>query len=455
MLFFLLLSVIFLTLPLPDVGAYSKVDDASLICEDIIDEIGALCIYQVRNGLTTVSIFSGNELKKQKSIRMEGYVSGVTLLSINSIEASVDGQPLGKLQPGENGSHGLRQDLLAEAFRQAGWFDFDSDFMNRFAGKYAWFPSIPGDGVSKQNKFSIVLKRMGQSIEVPIFHAGSTQLSGFLSRPANASIINNFRYLGNKPEQFGFKDFDSRARAIADGIRTVEAAVGNELVTSVNLLDYFGPNNALTSEGSTEIWIYTDTFWNESAEELCVIAQHETLHILVDRLQLAKNSDLRELFADLRGFHDFSLERFAIITRGILPSSLIQADNVVSDHILFAFINEMNFLKGMKGGHSRDSLDEFCVSFLHTLLHPEELSRNLHSPVILPGGDSRKLSAKERLSLLEDYALVIEKFTNAVGGNPSQKILSAFLLERLEKTRLLYLKTVQATVLIQPGTSDF
>jgi hypothetical protein len=435
-LYFLFLSLILPALILSDVAASAKPADAAAIYQDITDSIEALCIYQIQNGRSTVSFFSGSDLTPDQAIRVEGYISGVILLSTNFIEASVAGFPLQKLQinidnPRDlTGYNDLKPDALAAAFRNAGRLDFD---INRMKGKYGWFPRVPGDTVCTQNQFSIILKGERQTLEVPVFHAGSVKLSSLSSKPDKDGNEMDFRYFGNNPEQFEISDVEVRIKAITDGIRSVESFVGDKLITSVNLLDYYGISNALTSDGRTEIWIYSDIFWKESIEELRTIARHETLHVLVDRDQLRKKNDLRELFADLKGLDSLSIERFALITTGILPPGNRRPDNNKSDHILFSFINEKNFFKGMKGGHSQDSLDEFCVSFLHTLLFPEILDRNLRSPLILGGGKTLVLSFKDQSSLLETYLMVIEKLISATAKNPSGKIMEAFLRNRLEK----------------------
>jgi hypothetical protein len=442
-LYFLLLSLILSIMTSSSADASLKAADTSTLSQDVIEGIEALCIYQVRNGRTIVQVFSGNELKTQPAIHAEGYISGVVLLTKSLIDASVAGRPLRKLQLNNDGSGGLAgygnldPEALRAAFHAAGQLDFDLNQMNRYMGQYAWFPNVPGDTVCTQDQFNIVLNGSRQTLKVPVFHTGSIQLSAFSSKPDSSGNKMNFRYFGNDTEIFKIPDFEVRVKAIADGIRSVESIVGNELVTSVNLLDLNGVNNALTSDGSTEIWIYPDIFWKESLEELHTIARHETLHILVDQGRLTKNNGLRELFADLRDLDAFSLERFALMTTGMLPPNTGQKDNKRSDHILFAFINEMNFFKGMKGGHSRDNLEEFCVSFLHTLLYPEILYQNLQSPVVFPGGKAVMLSPKDQTSLLKDYLHVIEIMISATGINPSSKITKAFLIDRLEKTRQL------------------
>jgi hypothetical protein len=433
----LLLGFFIPVLFFPLKGADAKVDDGSVICQDLTDGIVALCIYQVKNGQTTVRVFSGTELKTHPSIQMEGYISGVVLLSTSSIEASVAGRPLRKLPIQTDGSFDstsydkFESDVLKVAFRNAEHSDFDFDRMNHFAWRYAWFPTVPGDPVCTQNRFSIILNDSRQSLEIPVFHTETIQLNLVSAESDNTQYKMDFRYSGNDPEQFEIRDFETRVRAIAEGVRAVELIVGQELVTSVNLLDYDGIYNALTCDGRNEIWFYTDIFWKESPEELRTIAEHETLHILVDQGRLTKNTDLRELFADLRGMDDLSMDRFALMTAGVIPSGARRTDSKTPDHILFAFINEMNFFKGKKGGHSRDGLEEFCVSFLHTLMYPDNLDQNLKSPVILPGGDLHILTTHNQMSLLADYLMVVEKLMRrcrrkSCGENPGRLFTGPF-----------------------------
>jgi hypothetical protein len=298
-------------------------------------------------------------------------------------------------------------------------------------------PKVPGDAVSAENRFSIVVKDIERVLEIPVFQSGSMKLPGILSETEAVDRLPEIRYLGNDRDRLKASDFKIRMNAISDGIRAVESAVGEELVASVYLLDFDGPDNALTCEGRSEIWIYSRTFWKESPEELRAIAEHETLHILADRGRLAKSAVLRDLFADLRGLDVFSLERFFLATTGSLPRSALRTEDKSSDHILFAFVNEMNFFEGMKGGHSRDSLDEFCASFLHTLLYDEELENALQRPVVLPDADPRALNPDEQRSLLEEYVAVAEKLVGVAAKERANETLANFLEDRLRKVRKL------------------
>jgi hypothetical protein len=440
---FLLLSCVLLPLSLPAADVTPQPAEMSVIHRDLADRINALCLYHVKNGRTSVSIYRGTELQEDAAIFVEGYISGIVLLSSEPIDARVDGRSMRTLQFNPDGtcdlsSYGnLQPDELTAAFRDAGQFDFDLDKLKHFKGRYACFPKVPGDAVSRHTNFSIVLNDCGRSRQVPLLQNGSSRLTAPPACSDTGRRVPRVNYLGNDLQQFKNGDFETRIEAIISGIQNVESAVGEALVTSVNLLDYRGPNNALTCDGRKEIWIYTNTFWRESPEELITIAEHETLHILTDHGKLTKNAGLREMFADLRGLDPLSMERFVLITTGIMPRGNNREKNKTSDHILFAFINEMNFFKDMKGGHSRDSLDEFCASFLHTLLYSQNLGQALQRPVILPGAGTRVLSPADQSALLKNYTQVIEKFISALGNDSSKKSIKIFLQESLRKSRHL------------------
>jgi hypothetical protein len=126
------------------------------------------------------------------------------------------------------------------------------------------------------------------------------------------------------------------------------------LVDFVNILPFKGPDNALTVKGRSQLWFYTNTIRSRRISELRSMAEHETLHILVDHLGYTRNTPLRELFSDLLGYGLFSKERFLFVTSGVLSGAAHRFQS--STNPFFAFVNEKNFIPGMSGGHSGDSL---------------------------------------------------------------------------------------------------
>jgi hypothetical protein len=229
-------------------------------------------------------------------------------------------------------------------------------------------------------------------------------------------------------------DFDARLDAVSNGIDLVESAVGCTLVERVKIVDLDNPRGAAACDGSSDIWLYANAFLNESIDELSTISSHEALHILVDRLGLVKDSEVRELFASLWGYDEFSRERFDIVVSGLVP--LTDPDAAPYNGAFFAFIDERNFLDPMKGGHSHESLEEFCVSLLHSLIYSDRLLGNLERPIELdgPGDESRALSADEREFIIENYFGAVRTLLQALPRNDEESLpLDTFLKDRLKR----------------------
>jgi len=88
------------------------------------------------------------------------------------------------------------------------------------------------------------------------------------------------------------------------------------------------------------------------------------------------------------------------------------------------FINEKNFLAGSKGGHSQDNLDEFCTSMLHSLMFPELIRTNLHSPLEIDNTrPSLYLSNEEKMEILVFYRKMIKSFTTVIGSDKSGHLI--------------------------------
>ena len=276
-------------------------------------------------------------------------------------------------------------------------------------GGYSFFPEVMGDSVAKGNRFVISFESQGKLLQVPVEQSGYYSLCTISMAPQVQRGDLGFRYVGTRLESLKKKtgDFEKRLSAIAEGIEAVERTFNADLVETVSIVDYQGIHNAVTCDGGKEIWFYTDAFVKEPLNELKAIAEHETLHKLVEKQQLTKNSDIREFFADLKGYDDVSYERFLLITYGSLPPQGFSKGNV--DHPFFAFIDERNFLKGMKGGHSHANVAELCTSFLHSLLFIDRLEANLDRPISFTGSKAqpRYLSNQEKGIVMDNYVKLL------------------------------------------------
>jgi hypothetical protein len=241
-----------------------------------------------------------------------------------------------------------------------------------------------------------------------------------LSGDARNKPSTTFSYVGDRLNVLLNQGSDFRARlaAIADGIKQVEDTFQIDLVHHVQLIDMNGKNNALTYDGHRTVWFYTDMVMGTSIKELRRIASHETLHQLVYRMRLTYRSPIRRFFADLWGLDNFSVARFQMVTTGWFDSK--SAYLPLSGGLFFSFINEKNFLKGMHGGHSQDDIDEFLVSFIHSLLHIDRLGPNLKSAIKLVGASTPyRLKADDRNRLLAQYKQSIALLMQTVASSPS------------------------------------
>ena len=187
---------------------------------------------------------------------------------------------------------------------------------------------------------------------------------------------------------------DERFSAIAKGIGAVESSFSSSLVDLVTIIDAGDRHDAVTSCDRRRIWFYNSAFAREPMEELTAIAEHESLHILVEQLRLADRLEIRELFADMKGYDDLSHERLELVTFGRTPARA--GENRDEHALFFAFISEKNFLKGMKGGHPHTDPDEFCTSFLHSLMYIERFRDALSQLLKSPDSQHRSLSVEEK-----------------------------------------------------------
>ena len=155
----------------------------------------------------------------------------------------------------------------------------------------------------------------------------------------------------------------------------------------------------------------------EPLDQLTGMAAHESLHVYVNIKGLAEDGDVRQLFADLKGYDEFSEERFMTTAMGVVPPQSARAGD--DRELFFAFIDERNFLDGMTGGHSRDNIEEFCVSLFHSMMFLERFEQNLDHSLSVPG-----MTKQGHFLTLEEKAAITESYVGAV------QVMSEALKER-------------------------
>ncbi|MFO8112581.1 MAG: hypothetical protein R6T92_08760 [Desulfosalsimonadaceae bacterium] len=335
-------------------------------------ELLGLQIYQVRDGKMEQRWFDADHLKNRRSFSFSGYVSGIVAVGRPGLSVQVNGRPMSEIRPDKNGKVSLGYYGVLEPDRRIQSPKYPSgDFVPKV---YGLFPPVPADTISEGSRLTLRVSTGGSPPEkLHIFHSRSVA-SGV---PGSEGVC-DFRLTGirEKAIRHAYPDAEARFRAICKGIGAVETAFQTDLVRTVHVLGYDDFRNAVTFPNHRDVWFYVNTFLQEPLAELAVIAEHESLHILVDRLELTLDSDLRKLFADLKGYGALSAERFQLVTQGRMVSGAER--NPEKESVFFEFIKERNFLTGMKGGHPVDNLDEFCVSFLHTLMYPHLLEIQLN-----------------------------------------------------------------------------
>lgn len=371
--------------PAPNSLALPAEDPGVIFGKDLL----GLQIYQVRDGKMEQQWFDADHLKDRRSLSLSGYVSGIVAVGRPGLFVQVNGKPMSEMRPDKNGNFSLGYYGVLEPDRRiqspmtangqadtAGSGTLTSKYPSGdFVPKvYGLFPPVPADTISEGAWITLSVSS-GESPpeKLHIFHSRSVA-----SDVPGSEGIRAFRLTGirKKAIRHAYPDAEARLRAICKGIAAVETAFHTDLVRTVHVLAYDDIRNAVTFPNNRDVWFYVNTFLQESVAELAVIAEHEALHILVDRLELTADTDLRKLFADLKGYDALSAERFLLVSRGRMVSGADR--NPEKESVFFEFIKERNFFPGMKGGHPEDNLDEFCVSFLHTLMYPDLLEIHLN-----------------------------------------------------------------------------
>ena len=409
----------------------NRVTNSEMSPARLPQEVKALCIYTVKDRRILPVSYTAKELTASPAIQVDGYVTGVVVLSAAPVSVTVDDQPMDPIQKNRSGDYQLK--YFGDVYPHEFWStvlpsdEQQSATEDTLQGRYSYFCKVPGSAISDLGEFQIkfLSADAGTAGHLIIRQTASLKLD---SDSSDRSAIGapEFRYLGNQPQESisTQEGFDQRMHAISAGVQAVMAAVNTKLVDHVYIIDLDGQNNAFTCGDRSDIWMYRQVFWNEPLNELSVIAEHESLHILTDRLSLQGNSQIRELYAELMGYGPFSWERFFLVTNGQLPGDATQNDAAKPD-LLFSFINEKNFLHGMKGGHSQDNINEFCASFLHTLMYADRLDQKLNEPIVSQENKPILLSSQQREQLLRTYRSALQTFIQALPAQAPEQ-LSAF-----------------------------
>jgi hypothetical protein len=427
------------------VYAEKSLSSASREEKGLNERVGMIKLYTVQNGKPLNRILGPEDFQRQDTIEVDGYVTGILILANVEMNIKVDGQNMSKIRKNGDGTYSIKYFgkvgsneigmAPSNSYYQKGFRETARNFVEG----YSLFPRVVGDAVSPDSSFQISVEAGEATCSLPIRQKGYDTFHKAQENQDQRENPIEFQYLGERlGKHMERSDFHDRLKAVADGIESVEKAFGSTLVGRVKILDYEKVQNAVTCEERSDIWFYINTFLGEPLNELRTIAEHEALHILVDQRRLAKDLGIRELFSDLRGYDSLSQERFALITRGAVPDN---QEAAIPHKDFFSFIDEKNFLEGMKGGHSSQNVDEFCTSFLHSLMFIERLKSNLERPLKMDaeGRNVSFIRPKKKERILSNYIRTIETLLSAQAGDAGGEALSAFLKECLEHAERIQL----------------
>jgi hypothetical protein len=394
--------------------------------KEILNKINFISVYTVVNGQSRIVNFRQRDLYSGKPLEIKGYVTGVVVLCNDQVKAQLNNTPMSKILREKDGtlicryfgplkSRGLLSPYLHSISSKTttGNVNNEKCAPNFLPGGYSYFPKVLGDGVCSEDHFAIVVKKGANSLEIPVRQQSSKRIATLWGNRKSIS----FHFQGNSADLTPIIDLNDRLQTIAQGIWSAENKFNLDLTTRIHLIDYNKICNAITCEGTKDIWFYIKTLREEPLRELKVIAEHESMHLLVNLLGLTDNTELLIHFADLKGYDIFSRERFLLMTRGLILSE--EYENTKENAIFFAFIDERNFLRGMKGGHSHQNPDEFCASFIHSLMYAERLGSNLDRPLILHDRcQPHFLTQEEKMAVLRKYIKTLDILSHAVAIRP-------------------------------------
>ena len=393
---------------------------------DVLDDIAVLWLHVIQNGKRQKQAFSKKDIAKTSVLSVDGYVNGVVLLTTAPIQANLDKSPLEPIQITPKGNYKLKY---------FGYLDqkgFRSKFLNdtnvlsdskMIKGRYCRFSQVPGDMLSTDSEFTIGMNKNGVDYQLTVRQSPAVKLE-VSHEQKTGNAFPNFYYMGTPPDQFSATSaaFKERLKSVVSGIQNIESAFDTRLVNQVRIIDFDGPHNAYTCLNKSNIWLYRSIFENESLDELKNIAEHETLHIISDRLGLPASHTMRDRYAQLLGYAVGSEPYNFIVSTG----RGLKKDPTVYRNPLFDFINEANFIAGAKGGHSIDNIDEFCTSFLHTLVYIDRWEKRVAAPLQLPDNSQIKLSNCEKKRLYEDYQTVLSTMIQDMSQRVHEGYLTFF-----------------------------
>jgi len=419
--------------------------------QEVSEKIRAVRVYSVADGIIQETVFHREALQEAGELRVSGYVTGIVFLCEEPMTITVEGYKASDIIENPDGTFKVKHlgsiqpsDELIPALTEMNKRLRDRDHV---PGGYSCFPRVFGDSIGPGDRVDITFEHEGTKYETAILQSGPHDVQTVLSNPGAESRPVTFRFLGTSAQQLReqISDFEQRLSAIAESIYHVEKTLNTRLVETVNIVGVGEIYDAVACDGSNDIWFYVTAFREEPLAELKTIASHESIHIYVDKNRVTRDPAIRKLFADLKGYDTLSLERFMIITAGEVPAEMAQQDAPTAT--LLALIDEKNFLEGMKGGHSGTSIEEFCTSFIHSLLVLDRLEQTIDRPLSFAnaGDEPQTLSRQEQIAVLDDYIATINALIHVLSAEEPTAESRTFLRRGLDQATGLLEKLRQTT----------
>jgi hypothetical protein len=420
---------------------------------ELAEKVQLVRLYSISDGKLSHLIYRNQDLRGCSGLTVNGYVCGIVVLCEEDMAVDLDGQELSKIRMNADGTYSLQyfgtfrpEDLELPDPDKAYYkktSEMNSSAEEHFlSGGYSFFPRLMGNTICPQDQFNLNFTSGGKTYVIPVQQNSVSHVDTVSLDSDRVNDDLTFRYIGDNLEGMrkNSSQYKARLQAITEGIDYVEATFGLDLVNGVNIIDFEDVYNAISCDGENNIWFYIRTFREEPLSELKTIAAHETLHVFVDQMQFALDPAVREYFADLKGYSELSYERFILMVAG----NAITGEAEAANNLFFNFINEKNFIEDMKGGHAQKNLEEFCTSFLHSLIFIDRLESNLDKPLKISGTSTglKRLSPWEKQAVVDQYIGGIEcllgAFVNSgAAASPDSFKIERFLQAGLEKARMI------------------
>jgi len=377
---------------------------------EIAEKINLIYLSVINNGEAKPIILSSEELRKNPTLDIDGYIANIMIfdkeemdISLNQNEAKKIGKLKGEDYIDLNGGAVYPDELETEEygkeiFQQLIDREVSKDKKGRsfLRGGYFFGRSTrslySGKPINNLENNTLTFKIDDKIYTIPIKQKVSQEFRkiNLDSERQRDDLV--FNYLGNDRDRFlGIEEMDEKLQAIAEATNNVESISDMDIVDRVYLIDYKA-NNAFADAKEKFITFLSGYLEKNSVEDVKIVTEHEILHKYVFEKGFTEDPQVREIFANLKGYTGDKKQR--IIEQGFIPFDDFNEN--YKNKEFFAFVNEKDFL-GKGGGHSHGNIWEFCTSFTHSLMYLDRLENNLE-----------KFSGEEKSTILDNYIVVLK-----------------------------------------------